>query len=90
MKKRLHVYYKGDVQGVGFRFAAVRTAESLGLTGWVKNLSDGQVEAICEGDEADCAEFLKRIAEIFGNYINDRDVEWSETTGEFDTFDIRW
>ena len=46
---RLHFWISGDVQGVFFRQSAVRQAEALGVTGWIANLSDGQVEALAEG-----------------------------------------
>lgn len=47
---RVHVHIKGRVQGVGFRYATWRKAVSLGLTGWARNLQDGRVEALFEGD----------------------------------------
>ena len=50
MPDRLHVVISGRVQGVGFRYAAYRQAEALGLTGWVRNLYDGRVEAEFEGE----------------------------------------
>jgi acylphosphatase len=46
---RAHVLISGRVQGVGYRYATVDTASQLGLTGWVRNLPDGQVEAVFEG-----------------------------------------
>ena len=49
----MHVYVSGDVQGVGFRYAAVQQAEYLGVAGWVKNLPDGSVELWLEGTETD-------------------------------------
>ncbi len=90
MEKRLHVYYSGSVHGVGFRFTAERTAASLGLVGWVKNLRDGRVEVLCEGKEAALKEFLNKIDGVFGEYIRDADVEWSGASGEFAGFDIRF
>ena len=51
MKKRIHVYYEGRVQGVGFRFTSEYVAQQLKLTGWVKNLPDGRVELVAEGKE---------------------------------------
>jgi len=41
---RKHIYFSGSVQGVGFRYRAYYIAQSLSLTGWVKNLWDGRVE----------------------------------------------
>ena len=51
--KRLHVFISGRVQGVAFRYYTVKTARSLHLAGWVRNLDDGRVEAVFEGDDAD-------------------------------------
>jgi len=50
---RVHVWISGRVQGVGFRFAACDLAISLGLGGWVRNLSDRRVEAVFEGPAAE-------------------------------------
>ena len=90
MNKRLHAYYSGDVQGVGFRYSAQRVAASLSLTGWVKNVKDGRVEIVCEGNDAPLKEFLQKIEAMFGSYIRDKEVEWSNVTGELDYFDIRF
>ena len=90
MNKRVHVYYSGAVQGVGFRYTAEHTAFSLGLTGWAKNLRDGRVEVLCEGKESDLKVLLQKIDDILGGYIRDSDIEWGEATGEFDGFDIRF
>src|SRR4051812_48920737 len=48
--ERAHVYVSGRVQGVSFRDAARQEAQELGLNGWVRNLQDGRVEAIFEGE----------------------------------------
>jgi len=50
MLKRYHFNFKGNVQGVGFRFTLLRIAKSYNCTGYVKNLSDGTVEAQIQGD----------------------------------------
>ena len=90
MKTRVRAKIAGRVQGVGFRYSAQRTATSLDITGWVKNLDDGRVEVVCEGKDADLKAFQQKIEAILGQYIRDRDVEWSSATNEFDYFDIRF
>ncbi|MEA3189870.1 MAG: acylphosphatase [Thermoplasmata archaeon] len=49
---RLHVWVSGRVQGVHFRASLRREAEAFGLAGWVRNLPDGRVEAVAEGEPA--------------------------------------
>lgn len=56
---RFHVWIKGRVQGVCFRAYTQEKAEELHLTGWVKNLLDGRVEAVFEGEEDDVREMVK-------------------------------
>lgn len=51
MMKRMHVFITGRVQGVFFRVETERTAKSLNLTGWVRNVDDGGVEAVFEGED---------------------------------------
>ena len=51
----------GVVQGVGFRAFTQRVAESLGLSGWVRNLPDGRVEVLAEGDEEVLCHFVKEL-----------------------------
>lgn len=48
--RRVHVHVAGVVQGVAFRYYAQQKAQELGLVGWVRNLPDGRVEAVFEGD----------------------------------------
>lgn len=91
MKKRVHVYYSGMVQGVGFRFTAERVAMSLDLTGWVKNIRDGRVEVVCEGDEACLVDFLNKMKSgSMKQYITGARAAWEEATGEFSDFEIRF
>jgi len=65
--KQLHLYISGFVQGVGLRAFTVKKARKLGLTGWVRNLTDGRVEAVFQGD----AEKLNRLIEALkkGSYF---------------------
>ncbi len=90
MQKRIHVFYSGRVQGVGFRFTTEDIAGDLGVTGWVKNLRDGQVEVVAEAEELVLKDFLSRIQQYFRSYIRNADVRWEEPTGEFRDFGIRF
>ncbi len=55
---RRHIYFYGRVQGVGFRYYSVNKAHQLGLTGWVRNLSDGSVEMEVQGPEEKIDELI--------------------------------
>lgn len=56
--KRVHLWISGNVQGVGFRASTRRRAKNNNVTGWVKNLEDGRVEAVFEGEEDNVAEVM--------------------------------
>ena len=56
--KRIHVYISGIVQGVFFRAATRRAAVDLNLTGWVRNMDDGRVEALFEGEDVDVEKMI--------------------------------
>lgn len=58
---RKHIYFSGMVQGVGFRYRSYYIAQSLGLTGWVKNLWDGRVEMQVQGSEALIQSLIDRM-----------------------------
>jgi acylphosphatase len=90
MNKRLHVYFSGTVQGVGFRFTAQDIANELGIRGWVKNKSSGQVEVVAEAEEEKLKEFLDRINQYFSRHIQDTRLDWQEAAGEFTDFEIRY
>jgi len=59
MKSKVHVIIYGRVQGVWFRVSTKNKAEQLGITGWVRNTSDGNVEAVFEGDEKTIEKMLE-------------------------------
>ena len=61
MTVRWHLLFKGRVQGVGFRWFTRETAERLRLTGWVRNLNSGEVEAEVEGPEEVLDQFFLEI-----------------------------
>ncbi|EGP92833.1 MULTISPECIES: acylphosphatase [Nitrosarchaeum] len=88
-KQRIRIFVKGKVQGVFFRQALKVMAKKNDVFGWVKNLKDGRVEAVLEGDE----EKVNRLIEwSHGGPANARveDVEIrnEKFTGEFSKFDV--
>jgi acylphosphatase len=89
MKKQIHVYFIGRVQGVGFRFTIQDIANDLGILGWVENLRDGRVEVTAEAEEDRLKDFLERIHKYFNRYIQDIDAEWLPAKGEFKEFGIK-
>ena len=88
MKKQAHIYYSGRVQGIGFRYTVADIANQQKICGWVKNLDDGRVEIMAEGQEDTVGNFLEQVKEHFSRYIEDVDIEWQPATGEFRDFQI--
>jgi acylphosphatase len=89
-KVRLHAIILGLVQGVGFRMFVFEQADSLQLTGWVRNLLDGTVELVAEGPRPLLDTFIMRIENgPRGAYIEEIKINWLEATGEFPSFEIR-
>lgn len=86
--ERRRVFYSGRVQGVGFRYTAQSTARSFPVTGWVRNLADGRVELVAEGEKAEIDCFLGRIAESLGSNIRHVEQFSEKATGEFRGFEI--
>ncbi|HDH41612.1 MAG TPA: acylphosphatase [Candidatus Altiarchaeales archaeon] len=88
---RAHVYISGRVQGVFFRSNTRNMAEKLDLTGWVRNLPDGRVEAVFEGEESDVKEMIEwcHKGPTYAS-VSDVEVKFDKPTGEFDRFEIRY
>jgi acylphosphatase len=86
---RSTVYYTGHVQGVGFRYTTHSIARNHEVTGYVRNLPDGRVELVVEGDRKETDAFLEAIRDQLGNHIRDERRDIGPTTGEFSTFQIR-
>jgi len=89
--KRLHVLISGRVQGVAFRHYTVKTALSLNLKGWVKNLSDGRVETVFEGEDNPVDAMLEwcRKGPSLAR-VNHIDVAEEPFSGHFQDFNIRF
>lgn len=88
MQVRRRVFYSGRVQGVGFRFTSQHIARGFNVTGWVKNLADGRVELLVEGEPAEIDGFLARLSETMGGNIHSANVLEEPASGEFSQFRI--
>jgi acylphosphatase len=89
MEARARILITGLVQGVFFRREMTDLARRLGISGWVRNLPDGQVEALAEGERARLGELI-RFCHIGprGAVVRKVKVEWSDYSGEFRGFRI--
>jgi len=86
--RAVHVFVSGKVQGVGFRDWTVDQARALKLTGWVKNLADGRVEAVIEGPNEAVADMLVKLKTGPRTARVDEVKSTDETlTGRFKTFE---
>lgn len=91
VKGRLHIYISGYVQGVFYRSTAKRIAQSLLLTGWIRNLKDGRVEVVVEGEEENLAKFVEWCKRgPVGAEVESVEVIREEYKGEFKDFEIRY
>jgi acylphosphatase len=86
--KRLHIIYTGSVQGVGFRYTARSIAQGLGLAGWVRNVPDGSVELVAEGEESILRQLLDSIRREMNYTHFTEQVSWEPGTGEFKRFEV--
>ena len=91
MKVRVHVFISGRVQGVFFRYETRLRAIRNNVTGWVRNLPDGRVEAVFEGEKENVEamiDFCHRGPP--GAIVRKVEVIWEKPTGEFKSFQIRY
>ena len=91
MRVRAHVFISGRVQGVFFRYETRLRAIRNNVTGWVRNLPDGRVEAVFEGEKENVEamiDFCHRGPP--GAIVRKVEVIWEKPTGEFKSFQIRY
>lgn len=88
--KGAHLVFHGTVQGVSFRANTQRIAREMGLTGWVRNMADGTVEAEVEGTVEEVEDLIDRLkAEVRGARVKKVKKAWSDGEREFRVFEIR-
>jgi len=86
--QQIHVFFSGTVQGVGFRYTVRRMAQELGLNGWVRNLGDGRVEMLAQGNQAQLEILMQKINDHFDGYIREKNIENIQTDDMLDPFRI--
>ncbi len=88
-RQRLHIFYAGRVQGVGFRFTVKSLAHGFEVTGAVRNLPDGRVELTAEGARAELEAFRQAIQDSeLGHFIRQEEAVWTAAKNEFRGFEI--
>lgn len=89
MKKCAHAFVSGQVQGVGFRYYINRLARRYILTGWVRNVEDGRVEIMAEGEEIPLQDFLVEVKKgSRWSTVSEVSTEWSDYQKKFRSFEI--
>ena len=81
--------FSGNVQGVGFRYTAQHLARGHPVSGYVRNLPDGRVEMVAEGEEINLDALLGALQRQMEGFIRDTKVSSGNATGEFSGFTIR-
>jgi acylphosphatase len=87
---RLEAIVHGRVQGVGFRYQVAQHARAMGVTGYVRNLWDGSVEVVAEGDTVSLAQFLSYIqVGPRPAWVSEVMTNWQAASGAFHSFEVR-
>jgi len=90
MNVRWHIYFLGRVQGVGFRYTCKTVAQRYAVSGWVKNLSDGSVEMVVEGQRAAIRSYVDDVCDSTHGRVEDIQVSKTDGTNEFRGFGISY
>lgn len=86
---RRTIWFDGRVQGVGFRYTAVHVAQSFAVTGYVRNLPDGRVELVAEGELGVVDRLEAAVRDAMRGYVRGVEHLDAAATGEFDDFGVR-
>ena len=82
------MHFAGTVQGVGFRYTTVHVANRHDVTGTVRNLPDGRVECVVEGDAAEIDAFLADLSQAMSGYIRRTTQQTAPHSGRFANFSV--
>ena len=87
--KRVHLFISGRVQGVFFRANVQKKARKLGIVGFVRNLADSRVEAVCQGEDEKVDELIEYCKEgPSAADVDDVEVKEEEPKDDFDDFEV--
>lgn len=91
MEASARLLVKGRVQGVGYRYYILRHAQELGLSGYVRNVPNGEVEIVAEGERDRIEQLIDyaRRGPVFA-HVQDVVVEWGPPTGQYSRFEVRY
>ncbi len=88
--KRINAIVSGRVQGVGFRYFVLRVAGKLGVTGWVRNLGDGDVQVMAQGPPQVLEQLLLHLRQgPPAAYVQNVSAEWEEPDPNLDSFELK-
>ncbi len=86
---RRQCFFRGRVQGVGFRYTAKNIALQHNISGYVKNLPDGRVELVMEGPDQEMDQVIQALNNRMTGFIREIDLNTLPATGEFEQFHIK-
>ena len=88
---RLRALFIGRVQGVGFRYTVCNLAKAYQVTGFIRNLVNGDVEMVAEGARPELTDFLNSIrSSPLGRHILHDQMEWAAASGTYDGFGVSY
>ncbi len=90
MASQVRLIFEGRVQGVGFRWTTRNVATSYNVAGYVKNLPDGTVEVLAQGQEPEILAFTKAVEQEMGSLATRKSEAWTQTGEIQDHFEIRY
>ena len=90
-QKRARVIVQGYVQGVGYRYFALKLARQLDLAGWVRNREDGSVELEVEGEESTIHDFTQKLGvQHPWAKVDNMEIQWEPFDGKLQSFEIKF
>ncbi len=90
-KMKAHIIFQGHVQGVGFRYTVQYYSHRHAVSGYVRNLIDGNVEVVAEGEKSELEAFLSSILKSpLKKHIHNHSVSWSDALDLYDGFKIAY